>query len=123
MAVPHRGWTSSATYFITASTAGKQHLLQTDRPAGLFVDVLYQYREQKKYLVHEFMVMPDHFHLLLSPIVTLERAMQSIKGGFSFRAKREIELLGEIWETSFLDRRVRDGGEYERMKLYIRDSP
>lgn len=111
------------TYFITASTAGKRHLLQTDRAAGLFIDVLYYYREQKKYQVHEFVVMPDHFHLLITPEVTLERAMQLIKGGFSYRAKREIGLVGEIWESSFLDRRVRDDGEYDRMRQYIRNNP
>lgn len=123
MAIPHRGWTSHATYFITASTAGKRHLLQTDRAAALFVDVLYHYRDEKKYLVHEFVVMPDHFHLLISPLVTLERAMQLIKGGFSFRAKREIRSWGEIWEASYLDRRVRDDDEYDRITRYIRENP
>jgi putative transposase len=123
MAIPHRGWTSNSTYFITASTAGKRHLLQTDRAAGLFVDVLIHYRQEQKYLLHEFVVMPDHFHLLLTPEVPLERAMQLIKGGFSYRAKREIELGSDIWETSFVDRRVRDEDEYERMKQYIRNNP
>ncbi len=61
-----------------------------------------------KYLLHEFVVMPDHFHVLLTPQKTLERAMQLIKGGFSFRAKKEMGFSGEIWETSFYDHRVRD---------------
>jgi len=56
----------------------------------LFLDVLFHYWQQQKYLLHDFVVMPDHFHLLITPIVTLERAMQLIKGGFSFRAKREL---------------------------------
>jgi hypothetical protein len=35
-----------------------------------------------------FVLMPDHFHLLITPAyeVTLERAMQLIKGGFSHAA-------------------------------------
>jgi len=34
--------------------------------------------------------MPDHFHLLITPAheVSLEKAVQLIKGGFSFRAKK-----------------------------------
>jgi len=36
--------------------------------------------------------MPDHFHLLITPRESLERAMQLIKGGFSFRAKRETGI-------------------------------
>jgi putative transposase len=58
---------------------------------GLFVDVLLRYRRQRKYLLHEFVVMPDHFHLLITPAEAPERSIQLVKGGFSFRAKT-IEL-------------------------------
>ncbi len=112
MAAPHRGNTGSGTYFITASTFQKQHLLQSERMARLFLDVLLNYRSQEKYLPHEFVLMPDHFHLLITPLLTLERALQLIKGSFSFRAKKELGFQGEIWEESFYDRRVRDWEEY-----------
>jgi putative transposase len=88
--------TSNSTYFVTASCYEKQCLLQSDRMAQLFVDVLHHYRGQKKYLLHEFVVMPNHFHLLITPAETLERAMQLVKGGFSFRAKKELRVGGEI---------------------------
>jgi REP-associated tyrosine transposase len=123
MAIPHRGWTGDSTYFVTASAHDKMVLLQTDRMAQLFLDVLYRYREQKKYLLHEFVVMPNHFHLLITPGETLERALQLIKGGFSFRAKKELRFGSEIWQTSFYDRRVRDITEYEKMKIYIHQNP
>src|SRR3989442_8761860 len=51
--------------------------------------------------------MPDHFHVLITPAITLERALQLIKGGFSFRARKELGFGGEIWQTSFYDRRGR----------------
>ena len=68
MAAPQRGNTGQGCYFITASTFQKRNILQSDRMAGLFVDVLLYYRAQRKYLLHEFVVMPDHFHLLISPL-------------------------------------------------------
>jgi putative transposase len=123
MAIPHRGWTSDSTYFVTASAYDKKRLLQSDRMAQLLIDVLYHYREQKKYLLHEFVVMPNHFHLLITPGETLERAMQLVKGGFSFRAKKELRISSEIWQTSFYDRRVRDMDEFEKMRHYIRENP
>jgi REP-associated tyrosine transposase len=91
--------------------------------AQLLIDVLYHYRGQKKYLLLEFVVMQNHFHLLITPGETLERALQLVKGGFSFRAKRELGFGGEIWQTSYYDRRVRDMGEYEKMRDYIRENP
>jgi putative transposase len=123
MAIPHRGWTSCSTYFITASCYDKQQLLQSDRMASLLIEVLYHYREQKRYLVHEFAVMSNHFHLLTTPSQSLERAVQLVKGGFTFRAERELGFGGEIWQSSYDDRRVRDSSEYEKIKHYIRQNP
>jgi len=91
--------------------------------ARLLLDVLLGYRSQEKYLLHEFVVMPDHFHLLITPLLTLERALQLIKGGFSFRAKRELGFHGEIWEKSFHDRRVRDWEEYSAFRHYVHRNP
>ena len=124
MAIPHRGQTSQSTYFISASTYQKMSLFQTDRMATLFLDVLFHYRNEKKYLLHEFVLMPDHFHLLITPEgITLERALQLIKGGFSYRAKKELGFPREIWQTSFHDRRVRDAEEYQRFRQYIYENP
>ncbi len=96
MVAPYRGSTGFGTYFVTAATFQKHSLFQSHRMAELFVQVLPSYRSQHKYLLHEFVLMPDHFHLLITPTLTLERAMQLIKGGFSFRAKRELGFGGEI---------------------------
>ena len=123
MAIPYRGWTSCSTYFITASCCDKQQLLQSDRMASLLIEVLYHYREQRKFLLHDFVVMPNHLHLLITPAESLERAMQLVKGGFSFRAKRELKLEGEIWQSSYYDRRVRDSAEYKKIEHYIRQNP
>ena len=125
MANPYRGQTGRGTYFITADCFEKKRMLQSDRSALLLIDVLYHYRGQRKYLLHEFVVMPNHFHLLITPggDATLERAMQLIKGGFSFRAGRELGMSGEIWQTSFHDRRVRDMEEYVRFRDYIHQNP
>jgi putative transposase len=123
MAAPRRGNTGYSCYFITASTFQKRNILQSTRMAGLFLDVLLRYRGQGRYLLHEFVVMPDHFHLLITPRESLERAMQLIKGGFSFRAKRELGFLHEVWQPSFYDRRVRDAGEYFAFQEYIRQNP
>ena len=125
MTIPYRGTTRQDTYFITASNFEKQSLLQSDRMAGLFVDVLFHYQKQSKFHLHEFVVMPNHFHLLLTPIspVTLEKAVQFIKGGFSYRAKKELSFPAEIWQTSFYDHRVRDVDEYARLRHYIHMNP
>ena len=84
---------------------------------SLFIEVMLDYRTQKKYLLHEFVVMPDHFHLILTPQgITLERAMQLIKGGFSFQLHKNLKAKKDVWQPSFFDRRIRDSLEYQKYK-------
>src|ERR1700716_4418700 len=123
MAAPPRGNTGYSVYFITASTAQRAPLFRKEPMARLFVEVLFHYRDDKNYLLHEFVLMPDHFNLLISPTLSLERSLQLIKGGFSYRAKKELGFIGEIWEKSFYDRRVREAEDYYNFKKYIRQNP
>jgi putative transposase len=125
MAIPHRGQTSSTTYFITAGTFCKKNLLQSERMAELFCQTMYRYRAERKLLLHAFVVMPNHIHLLLTVPkgLTLERVVQFIKGGFSHAAGNLMGAAGPLWQKSFVDRRVRDLAEFERYKSYIEQNP
>jgi putative transposase len=113
------------TFFVTSSIAEKRNLLQSDRSAGLFMRILYEYRSQRKFRVHEFVVMPDHFHLLLTvgSDMTVERAVQFIKGGFAFRAGRELGFRAPVWQTGFSEVRVLDAEAYCGIAEYIRNNP
>jgi len=113
------------TFFATSSIAGKRSMLQSDRSAGLFIRVLYDYRAQGKFRLHEFVVMPDHFHVLLTVDchTTIERAVQFIKGGFAFRAGRELGFQAPVWQKGFSEVRVLDAEVFEGVRKYIHNNP
>jgi putative transposase len=67
--------------------------------------------------------MPDHFHVLITPTVTLERAVQFLKGGFSFRAKKELGSSMEIWQPGYSDHRIRDHEDFAIHVGYIYRNP
>ena len=127
MAKPPKDRTSfgSSTYFVTAGAWGHRALFQTERMAKLFLDTITHYRNDGKYSLHEFVLMPDHFHLLLTPSrgVTLERVMQFIKGGFSYRLGKELDLKMEIWERGYVDHRIGDLTDFIDHVEYIRMNP
>jgi putative transposase len=124
LTIPHRGTTTESTYFVTANVLERRTLFHVEKIASLFIDVMMDYRTQKKYLLHEFVVMPDHLHLILTPQgITLERAMQLIKGGFSFQLNKNLKTKKDIWQPSFFDRRIRDSLEYQKYKDYIWQNP
>jgi putative transposase len=110
------------TYMVTSSTWGRRTLFSRDAWANLLVDALYHYRGAA-YLLHEFVVMPDHIHVLLTPTTSLEKAVQFIKGGFSYRAKKELGSNMEVWQKGFSDHRIRDASDYRLHQVYIRQNP
>jgi putative transposase len=131
MAIPKRNATRdqilspSRTFFTTTKTSMGRALLQSERNATLLIDVLRSYVAAGKFELHDFVVMPDHVHLLItvSGDSTIERAMQFIKGGFSYRLKREFGYLGEVWQHGFSELRVEDHETYVRYREYIAQNP
>jgi putative transposase len=92
------------TFFVTSSVWRKQNLLQSDKAAELFLRVLYDYRAQRKFRLHDFGVMPNHLHVLLTvgSEMSVEQAVQFIKGGFSFRAGKELGMKAPVWQKRVL---------------------
>ncbi len=113
---------NSQTYFVTSDTWERRALFRADPWARLFFKMLLLHRD-KAYLLHEFVLIPDHFHLLITPLISLERAVQLIKGRFSYRVKKEIGSNAEIWRRGFSDHRIRDAEDYEKHVPYIRLNP
>jgi putative transposase len=113
------------TFFVGSKTSLGRQLLQSKLAAELLIDVLRSYTLAGKFKVHEFVVMPNHFHLLitLNADTSIERAMQLIKGGYSFRRKKERGLAGEIWQRGFSEVRVTDKNSFNAHREYIDNNP
>src|SRR5437764_13626170 len=113
---------NAQTYMVTSSTWERRALFRNERWAKLLIDALYHYRGSA-YLLHEFVIMPDHIHVLLTPLTSLEKAVQFIKGGFSYRAKKELGSNMEVWQKGFSDHRIRDANDYALHVSYVRQNP
>jgi putative transposase len=100
-------------------------IFQTDRMAALFIDVLRCYMRARRFKVHEFVIMRDHFHLLITVDggMSIERTMQLIKGNFSYHAKKELGFSGEIWQRGFSDVRIKDQDSFRAHAQYIYNNP
>ena len=102
-----------------------RRLLQSDRNANLLIDVLRSYVAAKKFKLDDFVIMPDHIHLLITVQgqMTIEKAMQLIKGRFSFRLKKEFGHLGEVWQPGFSEARADDEPSLAGYREYISQNP
>jgi putative transposase len=109
------------TFFTTAVTANRRRLFQTERNAELLIRILQDNRQKDRFQLHAYVIMPDHIHLLLTPAenISIEKAMQYIKGGFSFQLKSPFD----VWERSFKEHRIKDGQDYLHHLYYIEQNP
>ena len=75
--------------------------------------------------VHEFVFMTNHVHLLITPApnVPLEKAIQFIKGGFSYRVGKELGSRGAVWNPGFNEHRIRSASEYAAHVRYTHMNP
>jgi putative transposase len=113
------------TFFVTSVVNGRRPLFNKEERAGLILDVMQNKRSEGRFLLHEFVVMPDHFHLIVTPApdVSLEKAVGYIKGGFSFRVKKEQAFNSLVWEESFTNHRIRNAEDYQTHREYIHHNP
>ncbi len=121
---PTRAIAPPGTYFVTSITWQRRSLFVAEPMARLFLQTLYSYRRQGKFQLHAFVLMPEHFHLLLTPSeIALERALQFIKGGYSHAVKETLLNPIEIWERGFTDHRIRDTEDFIHHRMYIHRNP
>jgi putative transposase len=97
-------------------------------PFAICLDVFKENRGKRRFQLHEFVIMRNHLHAILTPApeVSLEkvrRGEQFIKGGFSYRGKTEMDCNFEIWQPGFKDHRIKDADDYRVHVEYIWDNP
>jgi REP element-mobilizing transposase RayT len=114
------GW----TYFVTTKAFNSSFLFQVEETARIVVAKLLEYRDKGNYLLHDFAMMPNHLHLILTPSsASLEKCMQLIKGGSSFEIHKLRGSKTEIWQPGFHESRVTSWTDYQKKRDYIRFNP
>ena len=121
MSTPSRYGAVAGTYFVTSRTWESRKLFITEPMCRLFFDTLSRYRQCGAFALHSFVLMPDHFHILLTPEhdKTLERSVQLIKGGSAHTIGKVRQLQFPAWQRGFSDHRIRDAADYDVHIRYI----
>src|SRR5205814_593617 len=82
------------------------------------------YRDLRDFEVHAFVVMPNHVHLLVTPLADVSRIMQSLKRFTARECNRILGATGSpFWQNESYDRLVRDDAEFQGIVRYIEVNP
>jgi len=91
--------------------------------ASIVVEAILR-REQRHYELHAWVVMPNHVHLLITPLVEVSKVMQSLKRFTARECNRILGRTGQpFWQDESYDRLVRDDAEFSRIGRYIEMNP
>ena len=92
------------SHFITCSCYHRRPLLDDDRIKQAFLNVLEETRKQFDFCVHGYVLMPEHFHLLISSpeVGDPGKALQVLKQRVSHQARK-------IFDPTLFQKREKDG--------------
>lgn len=125
MSVPKRHTRIPGTYFITSRTWESRKLFVKTSACEIFVETLLHYRNKGAYRLHAFVLMPEHFHALLTTAknTPIERAIMYIKGGSARKIGESFSSKFPVWQRGFSDHRVRNLEDYTAHVGYIEQNP
>ena len=79
----------------------------------------------QRYELPAYVVMDDHVHALLAPLVPyeLQSILHSWKSFTARQMQREHKRFGRVWQDEYFDRIVRDDKEFIQKLEYIVGNP
>ncbi len=83
------------------------------------------FHHERLYTLHEWVVMPNHVHVLLTPNrgARLARIVHANKSFTSKEIQRLLGGEGRLWQPEYYDRFIRDDEHFYRVGKYIRWNP
>ncbi|MDQ3546574.1 MAG: AAA family ATPase, partial [Verrucomicrobiota bacterium] len=89
------------------------------------VEDILRHDDGKKYRLHEFVVMPNHVHVLFTPLAEhdLSDILQEWKSVSGHRINQTLDRHGSFWQKESFDLIVRNAEYGEKFARYIQRNP
>jgi REP element-mobilizing transposase RayT len=92
--------------------------------AGCVDKAIHRGAELEHYFLHAYVVMPNHVHILIAPLVPLRRITAGIKGISARDANRVLARTGRaFWQEESFDHWIRNRAQFERIRAYVEENP
>ncbi len=114
-----------STYLVTAPTFHRKRIFQNERYGEALTEILMRGRQAADLLLHDYVIMPDHVHLLVTAKSQADvlSAVNSLRQSFVEELKREFGYSGEIWDAVVREREIGNAQEYADAVRHIHSNP
>ena len=112
-------------YFVTTVVKDRKKLLLDENIYSLILEDLEFYRKKHEFLLHAYVIMPDHLHLLLSlkENGNISKLMHDFKSHTAQTINRVLKRKGALWQEGFYDHVIRDERDLKKRIDYIHKNP
>ena len=120
----HRRMTESGCWFVTKSVAPRKPALDDAARAAVCGSFRF-YASRGVMTMAAFVVMPDHWHLLLAPKAdsTISAFMRNLCRWISRETKQRLYEIGCEWEDGYYETRVQSARQFHFISDYIEENP
>ena len=109
---------------LDTTRTGPLYLLQPEFAKMVVEAIHHEEWDMRHYQLHTYVVMPNHVHLLMTPLVDVSKVTQSLKRFTAREGNRILGLTGQpFWQDESYDRLVRNKAEFQRIADYIEMNP
>jgi len=115
----HLPWEQTRIYFVTICVQGREQCLDTPE---VFVVIKTTIAHLKRWQFIAGVVMPDHFHALVTPVSERDLSVGDFSTGFKKLLKKQLAHPWE-WQRGCFDRLLRSDESAQSKWLYIRENP
>src|SRR2546428_4525567 len=117
----HRYYGSGYLHFITSSCYQRRPLLNPPRRRTWFLEILEQVRRRYTFVVVGYVVMPEHFHLLISEPErgNPSTVMQVLKQRFARKVLRDWRKRSERGQNRLWEDALNEGHVWQRRVYYF----
>ncbi len=115
----------SSTFLITAPTFHRKRVFQNERYGEALTEILMRCRQESRLLLHDYVLMPDHMHLLVTGKgnVDVVGAVSELQKAFVDVVRREFGYSGEVWDANLIAHEIHDSKEYVAAARHIHSNP
>jgi len=114
-----------STYHVTSRINDKKNVFASKLGQKVMIIILERAKAKYGFILHNFCIMPNHFHLLITPAkgTNLSRIIQWIK---TMSAKMWNKIHGStdhLWGERFFSRPIEDMKDFSNTFSYIDQNP
>src|SRR5215204_2992458 len=117
-------YSASRVYFVTIVVSDKRDVFYNKEFAEEVVDCLLNLREQMKFNLYGYCLMPNHLHALIG-IGESERDLGKICGAFKSLTTRIYWKYGKgtLWQRGYHDHIIRNETDFFECLKYTKENP